>query len=1475
MPGNISVAVSQANITVDSTNSTVAVGQTISNVIVGESTVTSNADIRSAISNVAPILYNTSTGVISFDTDRLTSSNVVAQGNLGGNITLDIEAGAYHTITPTSNITGITLSNFNSGDTATLVFTQNSTGGVNLDTTTHASNWTAWEFAGGAKVFDLNPNNFSVVNIFGIGTTGASASEYYASIVLQENSDTLTDLTVTGNVTAGNVNSTFHGNGAGITGLTTSIVSEGTNLYYTDARARASINTLTNSASGGGALSYNAGSGTIIYTPPDLTAFGLTNAQAQAFIESNGLTMTSAISSNSNVTTTANTSAVHGTFTGADSITATGNVTSTGVATFGNAATQTHNFTGNLDIAGNITATGNINYQNVTDLFVRDQSITLNANAATDATSSIIINRPVAGANTVLRWNETDDKWQFSNDGTAYQNLIGLTDFSITTASASGSGALSYSNTTGVFTFTPADLSAGVSNAQAQAFIQANGLAMTANLTSNTHISTTGAGTFDSGISMTNSSTFDPLTMQQDSSSSIGMDVTFKKSRGGGQANDNDRIVEWNYEIHDGTDFIKPLEAHVYVDSFSSSSKGTGVMPLAWEIHGKTGGDTTASGTVSMLRVTNDRVIAFNDSGSRGFGTGAGNANITADGTINTVSGINATGNIVAGAFIGPGSGITGLTTTNVAEGTNEYFTTARANTAIGNYQGTLSTAGNITAGNISTGGLLNITGTSGITTGTSANVTVGKALNVGAVGLYFRDTSGSDVVSVIGGGNISVDTNITMATGKTFDLTNGDLDMGQGTLKFSKANVTDTPAIEVENNQNAEMEVLKVTSADDTGTAISNWKRARNDTVSPTAISASDYVHRNNYFGHDGTNYLNTFASGVYQDSDVGSVSTGVVPLAYEITTRPGGNTSLSNASIIRFDSNRNIIFNDTGVQTAGAGTGNASISEDGTINSVGNLSVNSGTAVDELFGLHFNKDTNYLGLGTTTPEAVIHVKKGTGSNFVSFKGEHYDNSTDGIEFDFERAGGTVASPTVIGNNDLVQESRYKPHDGTDFIETMAEYVYHDNLIQTPATNQVALTKEFVSRLDTSNNLNPILTLGGNGLIRFNKTSQRNFGSGTHPFGTANLTQAGAFHTAGNITAGTGAYFIGDGSQLTNTPAGDSFGTFTVSGQTNVQASQANAQVEFAAGSGIAITTSANTITIAGSGGSYGNTEVSNYLSANVQTANIDTQGNVNVNKDIHLANAVFTDNIFPFTPGGAFNMTSLRATDVGIGSPTFFFPDTGGNQTGAVLTTQANGVGTFNIGLSTESESAVDMIDSRVYRNSTNGTALDFYRAGGNIASPTAPGSNDYLVQFDAFCHDGTQFLNAAGYHIFQDGDSGSVGTNDTPVSHEFYVKKDQTGFQKSVMKLTADQKIIFNDTGVRSFGDYKGTANIAADGSFHTAGDVTIDGRLKLPNYTTTEVNALSSPAAGDTVFNTTESTICFYNGSAWHKVTSTAL
>jgi hypothetical protein len=47
------------------------------------------------------------------------------------------------------------------------------------------------------------------------------------------------------------------------------------------------------------------------------------------------------------------------------------------------------------------------------------------------------------------------------------------------------------------------------------------------------------------------------------------------------------------------------------------------------------------------------------------------------------------------------------------------------------------------------------------------------------------------------------------------------------------------------------------------------------------------------------------------------------------------------------------------------------------------------------------------------------------------------------------------------------------------------------------------------------------------------------------------------------------------------------------------------------------------------------------------------------------------------------------------------------------------------------------------------------------------------------------------------------------------------------------------------------------------------------LGLPQMTTTQINAIASPKNGLTVYNTDLSTICFYNGSSWQKVTSSTM
>jgi len=48
-----------------------------------------------------------------------------------------------------------------------------------------------------------------------------------------------------------------------------------------------------------------------------------------------------------------------------------------------------------------------------------------------------------------------------------------------------------------------------------------------------------------------------------------------------------------------------------------------------------------------------------------------------------------------------------------------------------------------------------------------------------------------------------------------------------------------------------------------------------------------------------------------------------------------------------------------------------------------------------------------------------------------------------------------------------------------------------------------------------------------------------------------------------------------------------------------------------------------------------------------------------------------------------------------------------------------------------------------------------------------------------------------------------------------------------------------------------------------------NVAMDCSLNLKSYTTTQRNALTS-AAGDIIYNTTDSKVQFYNGSAWNDL-----
>jgi hypothetical protein len=111
----------------------------------------------------------------------------------------------------------------------------------------------------------------------------------------------------------------------------------------------------------------------------------------------------------------------------------------------------------NLVVTGNLTVSGNVTTVNTEQLDVEDNIITLNSGVtgAPTLNSGIEVNRGTSTDVAVL-WNETTDKWTFTNDGTNYANLGDVTAAALI-AAAGGDGTAGQALTTngsGVLDFT-------------------------------------------------------------------------------------------------------------------------------------------------------------------------------------------------------------------------------------------------------------------------------------------------------------------------------------------------------------------------------------------------------------------------------------------------------------------------------------------------------------------------------------------------------------------------------------------------------------------------------------------------------------------------------------------------------------------------------------------------------------------------------------------------------------------------------------------------------------------------------------------------------------------------------------------------------------------------------------------------------------------------------------------------------------
>ena len=881
-----------------------------------------------------------------------------------------------------------------------------------------------------------------------------------------------------------------------------------------------------------------------------------------------------------------------------------GNITTTtGTVTAGTVLTNTITpnttadvtVTTDLVVQGNVEVAGNLNYENVTDLYVTDQKITLNANAATDATVEIIANRPVAGANTVLRWNETDDKWQFTNDGSTYQNIIGLTDLSVSTNTASGNGTLSYSNSTGVFSFTPADtslatkttddLTEGSTNlyftsAAANTAIAdyigdsanspfdfngnlstqgeltvgfgnlnvnggnvgisgyflgdgldglAGGLDIKASGGNIDITATSGAVNFSSNVDFNSSTAVDNLyglkfdkgknmfisspnsatkspnfvfDIEKDSTDlqyervdvyrngSFGIGREYNKYGGSisspAAVGNNDYITRTQYKAYDGTnDLIDVLSSSnsqqggIEIATYLDYTATANITPVVYEISQRLDGNVNAGFPLGRFRLEPSGHIAFNASGIGRFSNDGGAANIALDGTITSKANIEA-----RQTLIGAGLTVAGITYPT-SDGSSGQVITTDGNGSL-TFSSTGAAYGNVEVANF----LANGFGSNTITT--SGDITT--------TGFFEGDLNGAVTIDVYN------DTVSTLTKGSTVYLTGG--------------STGDNPHVELaDNTDSAKMPAIGVVR----------------ENIGASSIGQVVTSGEMNYTSHG-----YTLGADLYVNNSGGLTT--VVPAGESQLLQKMGKVVGTNHIMVQGAFRTNAVPN---LDNGNIFLGNA-----------------SGKAVTATFTTEANAAIlNYNGDITRMNQANISRISVGGGNidldsalltfpdlqfYTETSGERYfigaqmsASTSTGITDAYVKSRGNIASPSVLSNNDRILETDYYAHDGSNYIQTFGEHIYHDNATSGISAGTLPLAKEIYTKQDGDSSQPfdmSIVKFRADRTIAFNDTGTRGFGSGA---GNANIQMDGTINTVSGINA-TGNISAGNVSTTIITATGD-----------------------------------------------------------------------------------------------------------------------------------------------------------------------------------------------------------------------------------------------------------------------------------------------------------------------------------------------
>lgn len=360
-----------------------------------------------------------------------TTSQLVVTGGSSGDVTLSLLLAAGITNGETGLVTGDQVFDFISGGTANVtsitagtgISVSSATGAVTITNTDLGSSQNIFKnFAVTGQSTVVAGTNNDTITLVG-GTNVVITTDALTDTITFTSSDTTytagTGLTLSG-TTFNHTNAITAGN-FGDTGITRTLAFGGTFIVpYVTYDAQGHLVTKSNLT-----LTMPANPDTNYY-PTTFAWTGGTTAGATGSLTGVGMTAVSfpAIPSASG---------------SASGIVTTSTQTFAGDKTFAN----------NVVITGNLTVNGTVTTVNTETINLADNIITLNSNYAGSAPTEnggIEVERGTL-ANTSLVWNETSDRWTFTNDGTTFYNIPISGDATVTSVALTQGNGITVTDT--------------------------------------------------------------------------------------------------------------------------------------------------------------------------------------------------------------------------------------------------------------------------------------------------------------------------------------------------------------------------------------------------------------------------------------------------------------------------------------------------------------------------------------------------------------------------------------------------------------------------------------------------------------------------------------------------------------------------------------------------------------------------------------------------------------------------------------------------------------------------------------------------------------------------------------------------------------------------------------------------------------------------------------------------------------------